>query len=85
MPVAVNCWLLPVVIEAFAGVTAIETSDAAVTESVVDPQILPTLALMVVLPVATPVARPAGEIAATLVVDEFQVAVEVKSMVLPSL
>ena len=45
----------------------------------------PTAALMAVLPVDTPDARPAGEMPATLVVDEFHVAVEVKSMVLPSL
>jgi hypothetical protein len=44
VPVAVNCCVLPLVIDAFAGVTAIDTSVAAVTVSVVLPETAPEVA-----------------------------------------
>jgi len=37
VPVAVNCCVVPLAIDGFAGVTAIDDSTAAVTVSVVDP------------------------------------------------
>ena len=37
VPVAVNCSFVPLAIEGFAGVTAIDTSEGAVTVRVVEP------------------------------------------------
>ncbi len=60
-----------------AGVTAIDTRLAAVTVSVVLPEMLPLVAEMVVLPTATELARPCEPAAllmvATAVVPEAQV------------
>jgi len=78
VPVAVNCSVLPFAIEGFAGVTAMDTSVAAVTVRVVDPVMPPETALIVLVPVATPVANPPAVIVATVVVTELQVAVPVK-------
>jgi hypothetical protein len=44
VPVAVNCCVLPLAIEGVAGVTAIDTSVAAVTVSVVLPETVPEVA-----------------------------------------
>ena len=44
VPVAVNCSVAPFAIEGFAGVTAIDTSVAAVTVRVVDPVMAPEAA-----------------------------------------
>jgi hypothetical protein len=59
-----------------AGVTAIDSSTAGVTVSVVDPEKPPELAVMVVEPTSTDVARPLEPevllMAATLVFEEFQ-------------
>jgi hypothetical protein len=85
VPVAVNGCVLPTAIEAFAGVTAIDTSTAAVTVSVVEPVMLLIVALMLDSPVFTAVARPPGVIVATLGADELQAAVLVRFCVLPSL
>jgi len=78
VPVAVNCSVLPFAIEGFAGVTAMDTSVAAVTVRVVDPVMPPETALIVLVPVATPVANPPAVIVATVVVTELHVAVLVK-------
>jgi hypothetical protein len=56
-----------------------------VTVNVVVPETVPDVAMMVVVPPATPVANPPDVIVATLVLDEAQVAVAVKSWVLPLL
>jgi hypothetical protein len=59
VPVAVNCWVVPLAIEVLAGVTAIDTNAAGVTVRVAVPLIeLLALDVMVVLPGATPVATP---------------------------
>jgi hypothetical protein len=59
VPVAVNCWVVPLAIEVLAGVTAIDTNAAGVTVRVAVPLIeLVALDVMVVLPGATPVATP---------------------------
>ena len=50
VPVAVNCWVVPRAMDGFAGETAIETSAAAVTVSVVEPVIEPEVATMLVVP-----------------------------------
>ena len=78
VPVAVNCCFVPVAIEGFAGVTAIDTSVAAVTVKVVDPVMPIETALIVLVPVPTAVANPPAAIVATVVVAELQVAVPVR-------
>jgi hypothetical protein len=64
MPVAVNCCVVPLAMEVFAGVTAIETR-VATTARFVEPLIEPEVAMIVVLPVPVPVAKPALVIVAT--------------------
>ena len=58
VPVAVNCCVVPNAIDGVAGVTANDTSAAAVTVSVVDPLTPPTLAVMFALPTPAPLATP---------------------------
>jgi hypothetical protein len=58
MPEAVNGTVVPTVADGFAGVTAMDFSVAAVTVSVVLPEMLPEVAEIVELPTATAVARP---------------------------
>src|SRR5712692_9212327 len=53
-----NCSVVPLGIEGFAGATAIETSVAAVTVKAVEPLTGHEAAWMVVVPGARPVARP---------------------------
>ena len=60
-------------IEGFAGVTLIDASAAAVTVSVVEFEIAPETAVMVVVPVPTAEARPAAEMVAAPVFVELQV------------
>ncbi len=83
-----NCLVVPSAMLGLAGVTAIETSDAAVTVSVVEPEMPPDTAVIVVEPVATEVARPlepaALLIVATPVLEELQVADAVRFCVVPS-
>ena len=50
MPVAVNCCVDPLGTDGFAGVTAIETNVGAVTVRVVEPEIVPDVAVMVAVP-----------------------------------
>ena len=82
MPVAVYCWVLPRGMEAAAGVTAIDTNDG-LTVRVVDPEIDPEVALIVVVPLATAVARPIDPatllMVATVVFVELQVTDWVRS------
>ena len=74
---AVNCSVSPLAMLGLAGVTAIDTSVAEVTVSVVLPEMLPLVAEIVVLPAAAELARPCEPpallIVATLVLDEAQV------------
>jgi len=81
VPVAVNCWLVPNAIEGVAGVTAIETSAAAVTARVVLPLIAAEVAVMVVDPTPALVAKPllpaALLIVATVAADELHCTVVV--------
>lgn len=67
------------------GVTTMEEMVGALTVSVVEPVMLPSVAEMVVGPDATPVATPLTSMVATEVVDEFQETSEVRSRLLPSL
>ena len=85
VPVAVNCTVVPVATEPFAGVTAIDTRVAAVTLRPVEPVMEPCLAEIVVdWPEVTPVASPAALMVAAVVLDELQVTELVKSCVLLS-
>jgi hypothetical protein len=59
VPVAVNFCAVPLAMEGLVGVTAMDTSVAGVTVSVVDPDVLPEEAVIVVLPTALPVTCPA--------------------------
>jgi len=74
---AVNCRVVPSAMLGVAGVTARDTSVAGVTVRVVDPEMLPDVAVIVVEPTATDVATPlepaALLMAATPAADEFQV------------
>ena len=85
VPVAVNCCVAPLVIDGFAGVTAIDCNVAAVTVSTVEPLIDEDVAAIVEVPTPAPVARPAALIVAMLVVPEDQVTLDVRFCVLPSL
>ncbi len=64
---AVNCSLSPLAMLGLAGVTAIDTSVAAVTVNVVLPEMLPLVAEMVVLPAAAELARPCDPAALLMV------------------
>src|SRR5271163_1264337 len=85
VPMAVNCCVAPLVIEGFAGVTAIDCSVAAVTVSTVEPEIDDDVAVMVEVPTAAPVASPDALIVAVVVVPDDHVTVPVKFCVEPSL
>jgi hypothetical protein len=78
VPVAVNCWVLPLVIDGFAGVTAIDCSVAAVTVSTVAPEIDDDVAVIVEVPTPAPLARPAALIVAVVVVPDDHVTAPVK-------
>lgn len=58
VPVAVNCSFVPSGMVGIAGVTAIDTSTAGLMVSVVEPLIVPDVAVTVVLPRATLLATP---------------------------
>ena len=74
---AVNCYVAPVRIVEFAGVTAIEESvgagGAACTVSPVLPEMSLSVAEIVVGPALTPVANPPVPMVATAVLEEAQV------------
>ena len=84
VPVAMNCCLVPGATAGFAGVTAIETS-TTFTVRFADPVTLPIFALMMQVPVVFAVTIPPAATVATVVLDELQVAVPVRSFVLPLL
>jgi hypothetical protein len=75
VPVALNCSVSPFAIDGLTGVTAIDTSVAAVTVSV-SPGLVtpPSAAVICVVPVPTPVASPALVIVATAGVPDTHVA-----------
>ena len=83
-----NCCTVPLAIEELVGTTAIDVSNADVTVKVVDPEMLPDTAVIVVDPVATAAANPLEPVAllivATPVLDELQVAAAVRSCVVLS-
>ena len=82
---------MPMLIEGAVGVTVIDVKvgELAVTVRVVDPLIVPLVAVMVLVPDAMEVAKPFEPvtllIVATAALLELHVAVVVRSLVLPSL
>ena len=84
VPVAVNCCVVPLGIDRFAGVTAIETRTAGPTVKVVVAVTPAELALIWEVPCAAPVARPLALMVATAVFEDAQVAEFVRFWVDPS-
>jgi len=86
--VAVNCCVVPVAMLGLVGVIAMDTSVAAVTVSVVDPDLLPDVAVIVVEPAVTDVAKPLEPAALLMVAtppaDETQVTAVVRFCVVLS-
>lgn len=76
---AANCCSVPSAMDAFAGVTAMDTMVAGVTVRLLDPLIEPELAVMVAFPTAVAVTSPVAETVAVAVEEELQVAVLVRS------
>ena len=70
MPVAVNCSFVPEAIEGLAGVTEIETRTGVTTVRVVEPEMFPEVAVIVVIPAATAVAIPFDPAALLIVATE---------------
>ena len=87
-PMAVNCCVVSGAIRGLVGVTEMNMSTAGVTFSVVEPDTLPDVAVIVAGPVATDVAVPLDPAAllmvATFVDDELQIADVVKFCVVLS-
>ena len=83
---AVNCSVKPLAKEPLAAEIEIDSSAAAVAVSTTVLEVIPLrVAVMLVEPLAaTAVARPVVLMVATAGDDEFQVAVAVRSAVLPS-
>lgn len=79
VPSAVNAWFNPKGIAAVAGLTAIETTEAGVTVSSVDPPIPPSVAVIVAVPVAREVPIALELTVATTLLLEPQVAEVVRS------
>ena len=79
-----NCLVRPLAILGFAGVTVIELRVAAVTVSVVFPDMLFNVALITEVPAVKPVARPPAVTVATSVVSDDQATDAVISWEVPS-
>ena len=80
-----NCSVVPFAIDGLTGVTAIDTSAAAVTVNVSGGLVTPLNAAVICdVPTPAPVATPAEVIVATDVVPDTQVACAVKFCVLLS-
>lgn len=85
VPVAVNCWVWLEVIEALLGVTAIERRFATVMVTLVEPLMVPEVAVMLTVPGAKPVTWPLFETFATATSSDDQLTELVMFLVLPSL
>ena len=84
IPVAVNCLEVPSAMPGSIGETWIEVSVAGVTASVVLPDFIPDVAVIVADPAVTDVARPFRLIVAKPESDEVQVTESVRSWLDPS-
>ena len=78
VPIAANCWVAPILIDGVAGEMVIDFR-LGVMVRLADPVTPLEAAVMVVEPAATPVAKPPEATVATLVEEELQVAVAVRS------
>ena len=78
-----NCWLVPFGIDALAGVTETETRIGGITETLAELLTVPEVAVMLALPIWLAVTNP-PELTGAAGDEEAQVAVAVKSCVLPS-
>ena len=85
VPVAVNCFFVPLEMVGLTGVMLMDCSTALVTVKTDESERLPNVARMVDLPVPAPVAKPVLLIVATDVFDENHVTLIVRSCVLVSL
>ncbi len=74
----------PIAAEAVNGVTAIELNVAVVTVKIVEPDLVPDVAVIVAVPTVLPVAIPGDTTVATAMVPELQVTVLLMSRVVPS-
>ena len=83
-PVAFNCTVVPLAIDGVAGVTVMVLSVAAVTVRRVEPLTPLRVAEIVEVPTLSAETIPVAAMVAVTEVSEFQVAVLVKSWVLPS-
>lgn len=79
VPTAANSWLNPKGMAAAAGFTVIETTDAGVTVSTVDPLVPPRVATIVAVPVAKEVPSALELTLATTAFPDVQVAEDVRS------
>jgi hypothetical protein len=84
VPVAVNCCVVPLAIDGFAGATEIDTRVAVPTVNVVLPVTLVVVAVISDVLRPTPVASPPAAMVATAVFEEAQVTEVVKFFVVPS-
>lgn len=79
---AVNCWVAPVVMLGVAGVTLMDSSDAATTVKVVLPDWVPRVAVIVLVPAPTALASPFEPVAlltvATALAEEVHVTAVVR-------
>jgi hypothetical protein len=71
VPVAVNCCTVPRGMDAFTGVTAIETKVALVTVKAAPEETLPDVAVIVEVPAAIPIASPGTPFTLMLATDRF--------------
>ena len=71
VPVAVNCCNVPKGMDAFAGVTAIETRVALVTVRMALDETLPEVAVIVEVPAAIPIASPGAPFTLMLATERF--------------
>jgi hypothetical protein len=85
VPIAVYCCVPLGATVTPGGVTAMDSSGTGVTVSVVDPVMPAELAEIVVVPALTPVAKPEILTVATVVLVDSQLAVLVRTFVVPSL
>jgi hypothetical protein len=85
VPVAVNCWLVPLAIDALPGLTDIDTNTGDVTAKLVEPVTVPEVAVIIVLPGLTLVASPPLLTVAIVVADEVHVTMLVRVCVVPLL
>jgi hypothetical protein len=85
VPVAVNCFVRPLAIDGFTGVTAMDCRVAAVTVNSVELTTEPDVAPMVLVPTASAEANPPAVMVAVAVVPDAHVTDDVRFCVLLSL